>query len=119
MHKKLWDRARGFDERYGGWGFQDTDLGLRLSQRHAWLGLSTFGVNFFHMGHAPVGRRVAAVQAGNPHDYNGAVEVNNDDWGLGEHQLSEHYAELGSVSKTRAFAPDSIQDTEGESRNRL
>jgi len=89
MHRDMWRNTRGIDERYGGWGYHDIDFGLRISQTYPWLGLSSLGVNFYHMGHGPVGRRHAAVTNANPLDHNWNVEVNSKDWGLGDHDFQE------------------------------
>lgn len=115
MHRNLWERARGFDERYGGWGFQDIDLSVRVTENHSWLGLSTFGINFYHMGHAPVGRRVTAVQPQNqnPHYYNRNVTINNEEWGLGSHDLPEQHA-YPSRHDGRTCVPRSIAVTYDE-----
>ncbi len=89
MHRDLWQEARGFDERFGGWGFQDIDLGLRISQTHPWIGLSSLGVNSYHMGHRPVGRRTATIANANPHNHNSKVQANSEGWGLRDWEFHE------------------------------
>lgn len=109
MHRDLWQEARGLDEQLGGWGFQDIDLGLRVSQRYPWLGLSSVGVNLYHMGHAPGGRRVDAVANPNPMRYNWNVEVNSEGWGLAEYQFQEQRS--GAVGASKAVAVVEVNHT--------
>src|SRR5207249_4178970 len=107
MHRRLWERSRGLDERYGGWGFHDINLGLRISQVHPWLGLSSLGVNFYHMEHKPVGQRAAAVavavKGGTVPDYSRTVEVNenDDNWGLRSYELPQQRAATTAARKMR------------------
>lgn len=82
MHAELWDRARGIDESYAAYGYNDVDLGLRVTQLYPWIGLSSLGVNCYHMGHRPIGRRVEAVANVNALYYNKSIEAGNEDWGL-------------------------------------
>ncbi len=99
MHKELWQRTRGIDEKYGGWGFNDIDLGLRISQVCPWVALSSVGINLYHMEHPPVDRRVSAVRNENPRDYNRQIEVNRENWGLGAHNLEEQRVNVSSAAR--------------------
>jgi hypothetical protein len=115
MHRDLWQKARGFDERFRGWGFNDVDLGLRISQIYPWLGLSSLGVNFYHMGHRPAGQPVANPS---PLMYNWNVEVNGDGWGLGDYEFQEQRS--GAACAPKAGAVPTRNHTAGEkSRQRI
>lgn len=83
MHHSLWHELRGLDERLGGWGMNDVDLGLRVTQRYPWIELSCIGVSLFHMEHPFDGGRTIAISKRNPCMYNSNVQVNDDNWGLG------------------------------------
>jgi predicted O-methyltransferase YrrM len=88
MHRSLWHKVHGCDERFGGWGFSDIDLGLRVTQYHLWMDLSNMGVSLFHLEHFPSGRRASMIsQNQNPHVYNQKFAVNDDNWGLGNCEL--------------------------------
>jgi len=54
MHHKSWERIRGFDEQYYGWGSEDYDLyyRARLSGLKAkWMGESLDSIMVFHQPH--------------------------------------------------------------------
>ena len=54
MHRDLWFVARGYDESLDRpWGWSDNDLMLRVSQAHAWVDVSGYGVFGLHMEHWP------------------------------------------------------------------
>lgn len=111
MYRDVWQKARGFDERYGGWGGMDADLGLRISQIYPWVGLSSLGVNFYHMGHRAVGRRVDALAKKNTMDYNSNIEVNNEGWGLADYQFQEQ-----PVKTSMDCAPKAVVHMETQNR---
>jgi len=53
-HRKLWNKVRGFDERYLGWGSEDCDLLNRMGISGAkikWLGEETNSIMLFHQPH--------------------------------------------------------------------
>jgi hypothetical protein len=102
MHRDLWWRLRGGDERFGGWGFTDIEFGLRASQVCPWFGLSSLGVNFYHMGHGPNDQRDVALANANPHSYNWKVEANTDTWGLGDCEFEEQKARTVLATKQAA-----------------
>lgn len=96
MHRTLWHEGRGLDERFGGHGMSDVDLGLRVTQRYPWIELSCLGVSMFHMEHPPGERPTAPESRRNPPMYNSTFQVNDADWGLGAYDLEiqrvEHIA---------------------------
>lgn len=84
MSRAMWHELRGLDERLGGWGFNDVELGLRVSQVYPWMDLSYLGIAAFHMQHEPgKGRRATATQnwQANPRIHNVAPQTNDEDWG--------------------------------------
>jgi predicted O-methyltransferase YrrM len=88
MHRSLWHELRGFDERLGGYGQSDVELGLRVTQCCPWVELSSIGVSLFHMEHPPFGRRASIVkQNANPHIRNPVFPINDERWGLGNYEL--------------------------------
>lgn len=53
-HKDLWYAVRGFDERYVGWGSEDSDLLQRMTMFGAkilWLGETRESIKVFHQPH--------------------------------------------------------------------
>ena len=53
-NKILWDRVRGFDEKYIGWGSEDVDLLKRMTMSGAkikWLGEEPDSIMLFHQPH--------------------------------------------------------------------
>lgn len=53
-HKSIWNKIRGYDERYMGWGSEDTDLTSRISKagfQIRWLGESLESIMLFHQPH--------------------------------------------------------------------
>lgn len=87
MHRRLWNELRGLDERLSGWGFNDIDLGLRVSQKYAWLELTCIGVTSFHMAHIPYDQRPVGERNINPHFYHKNIQANDDNWGLHNYPL--------------------------------
>jgi len=54
-HKNLWEKVRGYDERYIGWGSEDVDLWRRMCMANnckaIWLGESIESIMLFHQHH--------------------------------------------------------------------
>lgn len=53
-HKSLWNKVRGFDEKYIGWGSEDCDLLNRMAMSGAkikWLGEEPDSIMLFHQPH--------------------------------------------------------------------
>lgn len=114
MHRRHWHKSRGIDEDLSGWGFSDIDFGLRIAQMLPWLSLSSIGVNAYHMEHPAVGGRVDALANKNPLSYNVEVQVNHDDWGLGNVELEEQQATLVAES-TKVFRNEVSEESKAES----
>lgn len=88
MHRSLWHDLRGTDERLGSWGWHEIEMALRVTEYHPWVELSSLGVVSFHMDHPPSGRRAFIVkEKANPRIYNLAFQINDENWGLGNHEL--------------------------------
>lgn len=88
MHRSLWHQFRGVDETLAGWGAHDVELGLRVTQYHPWVELSSLGVSLFHMDHSPFdGRQSVIRQKRNSLIYNPVFQVNDENWGLGNYEL--------------------------------
>jgi len=90
MHKALWHKFRGFDERMAGWGFNDVDIGFRVTQNHPFFSLSGIGIFLYHMGHKSEGHRQVAISQSNrnPNRFDATDIVNDENWGLGNFELT-------------------------------
>jgi hypothetical protein len=85
MHRDLWLDARGYDESLDRpWGWSDNDLMLRVSQHHAWLDVSSYGLIGLHMAHGPHAdaRHVRDASTVNPMVIHDEPAVNGPAWGL-------------------------------------
>lgn len=87
LQRDIFHQLGGFDEIFVGWGWSDNELGFRVSQIFPHLWLSSIGVFMFDMGHKPVGGRQLAVSKPNPHIYKPSLGVNDDLWGLVNHEI--------------------------------
>jgi len=91
MHHSLWYKFRGFDEPNYEYSPNDIELGFRVTQYYPHFSLSNIGVFLYHMGHPPnKGNRVFKQKNVNvaPVVYNTSVYVNDENWGLGNVDLS-------------------------------
>jgi hypothetical protein len=87
MHRDLWFAARGYDEALDRpWGWSDNDLMLRVSQEHAWLDVSGYGLFGLHMEHWPEehGRAARDPAAANRMIIRNQPATNGADWGLAD-----------------------------------
>lgn len=109
MHHSLWHELRGLDERLGGWGMNDVDLGLRVTQRYPWIELSCIGVSLFHMEHPFDDRGTIGQASRNAPIYNSKIQVNDEHWGLGSYDLKIQRAENIGGSLEPADSPESSQ----------
>ena len=85
MHRDLWLDARGYDESLERpWGWSDNDLMLRVSQHHAWLDVSGYGLIGLHMEHWPHAdaRQARDASTINPMVVHNELAVNGPSWGL-------------------------------------
>jgi hypothetical protein len=126
MNKLLWHEMSGLDEKCNGWGFNDIDLSLRMSQNYTWLELTCIGVSSYHMAHDPYDRRPAKKQIFNPHYYNKDIRVNEDTWGLNSYALKlttlcspEKYARSENISgiQNNIFSGKNSQELQSEIQN--
>ncbi len=98
MHRSLWHRCQGYDERLTGWGWSDADLMLRLTQFYPWIDLASIGISIFHMEHHDRARRLISPHSVNPYTVSPTLTVNDVHWGLGDEELSIHTVEkVGAV----------------------
>lgn len=110
MHRSLWHEFRGLDERLSGWGNNDVDLGLRVTQCYPWVELSSLGVSLFHMEHVLGGPTPSTKK--NAPLFTPSVHVNDEHWGLGGYDLqvgpSENIQASGEsgVSRAPALSPE-------------
>lgn len=108
MHRSLWHELRGLDERLSGWGYNDVDLGLRVTQCYPWLELSSLGVSLFHMEHVLDGPTPSTKK--NALLFTPSVPVNDENWGLGGYDLqvgpSQNIRASGESGVSRARAPN-------------
>jgi hypothetical protein len=91
MHKNLWEEAQGLDERSVGWGGNDIDIFLRMTQKYNWMELSSFGILSYHMEHLPGeegGDRTISMWTPNSFDpYEQPERKDKPDWGAPSLQL--------------------------------
>jgi len=90
MSREMWHEVRGLDERLGGWGHNDIELGLRINQTHPWIDLSYWGIAMFHMQHQPgEGKRATAIEnwMANPRIHSIKSKANCENWGLPDTNL--------------------------------
>jgi predicted O-methyltransferase YrrM len=85
MHRSLWHKLCGLDEKLTAWGWNDLELGLRISQHHPWVELSSLGVSLFHMEHSPYGSR--DTRNVNVFIHSPIFQTNDENWGLGNYEL--------------------------------
>jgi hypothetical protein len=80
--REVWRASRGFAEAGGGWGFSDTDFGLRVEQIYQGLELSHYGILFYDLEQAPELYHRHTRPHANAHRYSDRIVVNGEDWGL-------------------------------------
>jgi hypothetical protein len=107
MHSSLWNDLRGLDETLSFWGWNDNDLGYRVSQNYSVLSLSCIGLILYHMGHPPTSRSIAG-KIRNPHVFNIKSRVNDKNWGLGNIEINFQYP---------FSEPKSLQEKTEEGKN--
>jgi len=87
LHKDSWEKIRGFDESYYGWGSEDYDLYARVSRQRwkiKWMGESREAIELFHQHHHhPNLKEELKHQSGNKKRLAtiGKRELNPDGWG--------------------------------------
>lgn len=92
MHRDLWHDCRGYDERLIYWGFMETDLGLRIGQRHSVTNLApAFGCDFFHLSHTTRRFKVTRRRK-NARAMPRTFAPNDENWGLVQYGLGLHTA---------------------------
>ena len=86
-HISAWNKVRGYDERYIGWGSEDVDLLARVNMARfkiKWLGESLESIMLFHQPHEkPNYNQDMKDQYSNLNYYNNIkhFEANPDGWG--------------------------------------
>lgn len=83
-HRDLWHLACGFDESNGGYGFSDTEFGLRIEQVYPSQELSHYGVWCYDLDGEILANRKQGL---NSEIYNNQIAINSEDWGLGNELL--------------------------------
>ena len=86
MSKQSWEKLRGYDENYIGWGSEDYDLVVRAKMakiKTKWLGESTESIMAFHQPHARDVKSDLAYQEKNKKilDAVKTYQVNPNGWG--------------------------------------
>ncbi len=108
MHRDLWRACRGYNEALGDWGWSDAELTLRVTQRHPWMELLSFGVVTLDMEHhrAPGAGERPPIKM-NPYVISPTFEANDEDWGLGRLELAvESPAPRGGAAESPAREAD-------------
>lgn len=123
MHRALWHELRGLDERMGGWGGSDGELGLRVTQRYPWFELSSLGVVLSHMEHSSEDLRkqnLTVMQKPNPPLHNLEFQINDEDWGLGDYELEIQTVQNSDATQNSDSSPatwSEFQSQKADSRN--
>jgi predicted glycosyltransferase involved in capsule biosynthesis len=86
MHINSWEKIRGFDESYVGWGSEDYDLLTRAKKagiRARWMGESRESIMLFHLPHSRDTKKDLEYQEENKKRLNRIKHyaVNPDGWG--------------------------------------
>ena len=79
LHRDLWEKYQGYDERLIYWGWMEIDLYLRITQSLPWFDLDGAGVNLFHIEHYPLRKQTERKM--NPMDVSAETGTGNDNWG--------------------------------------
>ncbi|MCX5999863.1 MAG: hypothetical protein NTU41_09835, partial [Chloroflexi bacterium] len=122
MHRSMWYECRGYDQRLIGQAYGDAELTLRVTQCYPWMDLSGVGISAFHMMHWPHNRqgpyRNAVI---NPRIVSPAMQVNDENWGLGNHQLDVQAAEsiIASPQTTESLEAANPIEPWGQTKNEL
>ena len=87
MNQSIWRESRGLLEELSGWGWNDIELMIRITQVYPWLETSSLGVHIFDMDHDPNDNRTAIVKRSNPPLINHSIEANDANWGLGDRKF--------------------------------
>jgi len=112
LHRDIYYLLTGFDESYATYGWSDCEFGLRASQNFPFLWLSSIGVFMFHMGHPPTGGRQRAISELNTMMNSTRLQVNDNSWGLGDHELEvQQPRKIRSASNTRIVQDKAEQAT--------
>ncbi|MBI5180530.1 MAG: hypothetical protein HZA05_03900 [Nitrospirae bacterium] len=86
LPREILHACRGCDEKLKGWGWSDADIMLRISQYYPWIDIFNIGVFFYHMEHYRQ-RTEIPEKLKNPEIVNVMLAVNDENWGLGGHDL--------------------------------
>jgi hypothetical protein len=93
MHRRLWEEARGYDERFIYYSYMEFDLVLRLMMRHPGRDIGPLvGHDFHHLDHMPEWRSWRAQRRmenpiRTPEAPPPEFRPNGPHWGLAEHAL--------------------------------
>lgn len=90
MHRDLWEECRGYDERLIYWGWMEIDLGLRVKRKYPLFDLRRLGLTAFHLEHYPSRKASSNPRRLNPTHFNNDYRPNDENWGLGAHELEIH-----------------------------
>ncbi len=90
MHRDLWIKCRGNDEKLVFWGFNDIDLSLRMRLKYSCIDyFQTRKMNVYHLEHYPSRTDTqTAPKKMNPHVFN-PFTVNDENWGLAQYTFAE------------------------------
>ena len=105
LHRDLWHNSGAYDESFFYWGWADTELTLRITQKYPWLHLSSLGVQLYDMEHWVENRRAPIDR--NPYTVSPTIKVNDDNWGLGNYDLEIQQAK--NIVEIAESEPESYQ----------
>lgn len=109
MHRRMWEKCGGYDERLIHWGAMETDLGLRVTRRYPCVSLNEFGVTLFHLEHYHPSSERRATRKINRMTPDNVYYPNDEGWGLAKHVLQEFTYSVSAQEIESA-------DTEGNQR---
>jgi len=122
MHRSMWHECRGYNQQLIGQAWGDAELTLRVTQCYPWMNLSGIGISAFHMMHWPHNRLgVWHNSVINPYIVSPAMQVNDENWGLGNYQLDMQVAEniIESPQTTELLEAVNPIELWGQTKNEL
>lgn len=107
LHRDLWWRAGGYDERLLYWGWMETDLAHRLKSVCAIIDIGpATGCDFYHLEHYdPSTPRKTPRQKNARNEHPAAFKPNSEDWGFAREKLTFVQVEAGRTPEEIPCAP--------------
>jgi hypothetical protein len=97
LHKSIWFEIEGLDEQFGGWGYSDIELGLKINQNYPFVDLSKFGIKVYDFAHNTKLLHTKLDRL-NKFDHFFYKREENDNWGLSDYDLPVEYSNYESCN---------------------